>query len=491
MFTPLLDALFLFVLTTPLVGLMGQRVKREKTVVAAYITFAFIFPLMLIPMFYSEVLWKNGVLVACVSSSPPEAVCLEVNALSVFMALIFLVIGFMACLFSVREVELGSITGYYTVLLGMITAMIGVVFSGDLFTLFIFWEAMCICSYTLVAFKKELWESIESGYKYLIMSSAGSITILFALSFLYGLTGTLNISYLSMSLAGAERNPMTYMALLMLIVGFGLQAGMVPFHTWLPDAHMAAPSSISAVLSGIVVKAGVFGLFMVLLTIFASLYESWYIILAAFAVLTMFVGNLSALLQDDIKRLLAYSTIANTGYILLGLAIGSHRALTGSLFHVLNHAVVKALLFLCAGAFIHKTRTRSLKELAGIRRVMPVTGTIFIIGTLSLASIPPLNIFWGELTIITAGVEAGMPLLSFLMTINLVFSAAYCLRMIQMIAIKEETSTSKKAREVSIPMLIPILALGFFSVLIGVHPSPFQAFAEAVAEVALNLTSEV
>ena len=482
MFGPLLDALIFFVLTTPLVGLMGQRVGREKIVVGAYVTFAFIFSLTLIPLFYSEVFRKNGISILYGSSFSPEIVCLEANALSIFMAVIFLVIGAMASLFSIREVKRGSITGYYTILLGMVTAMIGIVFSGDLFTLFIFWEVMCISSYALVAFKKERWESIEASYKYLIMSSAGSITVLFALSFLYGLTGTLNISYLSLGLAEAQRNSLSYMALVMIIVGFGLQAGMVPFHTWLPDAHMAAPSPISAVLSGIMVKAGIYGLIKVLLIIFTPMYWSWQITLAAFAVLTMFVGNLSALLQDDIKRLLAYSTIANTGYILLGLAIGSHRALTGSLFHVLNHAIVKALLFLSAGAFIHKTKTRSLKELAGIRHSMPITSTLFIIGTLSLTSIPPLNIFWSELLIIAAGLEAGTSLLSLLMIINLVFSAAYCLRLIQTVAVKKETTISKKAEEASMLMLIPILTLGFLSILIGLYPSPFQTLAEAAAQ---------
>jgi len=419
-FTVLLDALILFTLATPITGLIGRKMKHERTTVTAYIIFTLICALMLIPIFYSDVLQGNSVSVAYGHFLPPEGSYLEANALSVYMAAIFLIIGILTSLFSIEEPRRGGVTGYYSVLLGMVTSMIGIVFSGDLFTLFIFWETMCLCSYALVAFNKEKWESIEASYKYLIMSSAGSITILFALSFLYGLTGTLNISYLSMSLSGAERNPVIYIVLLMLIVGFGLQAGMVPFHTWLPDAHMAAPSSISAVLSGIMVKTGIYGLLKILLVIFLPLHKSWYVTLAILAVLTMFIGNLSALLQNDIKRLLAYSTIANIGYILVGIAIGSHRALTGTLLHILNHALVKALLFLCAGAFIHRTRTRSLKELAGIRRAMPITGSIFIIGVLSLAGFPFLNVFWSELTIITAGLEADMAWLSLLMIINLV-----------------------------------------------------------------------
>jgi len=486
MFTPLLDALILFTLTTPLAGLIGRRIKHEKMAVATWATVAFVFSLMLVFLLYSEVLWGAGLLIEHVSALPPEGVSLEADALSMFLATIYLIIGSMASLFSIREIEEGSPTGFYAVLLGMITAMVGVVFSGDLFTLFIFWEAMCLCSYTLVAFRKEKWESIEASFKYLIMSSAGSITILFALSFLYGTAGTLNISYLSMSLKGSGESLMVYVALLMLLVGFGLKAGMVPFHTWLPDAHMAAPSSISAVLSGVMVKAGIYGLLKTLLVIFLPLQGSWRITLAAFAVLTMFVGNLSALPQDDIKRLLAYSTIANSGYILLGIAVGSYRALTGSLFHVLNHALIKALLFLCAGAFIHGAGTRSLKDLAGIRRTMPITGAAFIIGALSLASIPPLNVFWSELTIITAGVEADMPSLSFLMILNLVFSAAYCLRMIQAVAVKRETSTSKKAKEAPLQMLVPILFLVVLSIIVGVYPAPFQTLAETAAQAILS-----
>lgn len=270
-------------------GLIGKRVGHEKIIVA-YVTFALVFSLTLIPLLYSEVLWEKRVLVAYGGGDfPVEAGCIEADALSVFMAMIYLSMGVIACLFLVRELEKGSITGYYTILLGMITGIVGVAFSGDLFTLFIYWEAMCICSYALVAFRKETAESIEASYKYLIMSGAGSITVLFALSFLYGSAGTLNISYLSMSLAGTEKKPMGYIALPMLVFGFGLQAGMVPFHTWLPDALTAAPSSVSAILSAGPEKAGIYCLFKVLLIIFAPMRGAWQPTLSIFAVLTIFL----------------------------------------------------------------------------------------------------------------------------------------------------------------------------------------------------------
>jgi len=483
MFTPLLDVLLLSVLVTPLIGLIGRRVKHEKLVVAAYVTLVLAVSLIMIPMFYQEILWGNGRVMINFS---PEETFMEVNRLSVFMTIILFTIGITSSIFSVRESRGVGFTGYYMIFLSMIVAMVGVIFSGSLFTLFIFWEVMCLCSYTLVAFRKERWEPIEASYKYLIMSSAGSIIILFALSFLYGLTGTLSIPYLAASLANSKENPVLYISLLMIIVGFGLQAGMAPFHTWLPDAHMAAISPISAVLSGVVVEIGIYGLIRLLYGVFLSMQNAWQVVLAVFAVLTMFMGNFSALFQDDLKRLLAYSTVANTGYILLGLAIGSQRALAGSLLQMLNHAVIKALLFLCVGAFLHSTRTRSLNEIAGIRRSMPVTSVAFTVGALSLATFPGLNVFWSELMIITAGIESNMALLSFLMIFNLALSAVYALRMIYTVIVKKATYTSRKAKKAPALMLLPILILAATSILIGVYPSPFISFAES-SVASLNL----
>ena len=478
MFTPLLDVLLISVLATPLVGLIGRRVKHERLLLTVYITSVLIISFIIIPTSYQEVLWGKG---RVAINSLPEEAFMEVDKLSIFMTVTLFIVGIASSIFSAREPGRVSVTGYYTIFLGMIASIVGVVFSGSLFTLFIFWEIMCLCSYALVAFRRERWEPIEAGYKYLIMSSAGSITVLFALSFLYGLTGTLSIPYLTASLLDSQGSPILYMSLLMIIIGFGLQAGMVPFHTWLPDAHMAAASPISAILSGVVVKIGIYGLIRLLFNVFLSTQNAWQAVLSVFAVLTMFIGNLSALFQDDLKRLLAYSTIANTGYILLGLAIGSQRALAGSLFQILNHAVIKTLLFLCAGAFLHSTRTRSLSEIAGIRESMPATSIAFTVGALSLATFPGLNVFWSELMIITAGIESNMSLLSFLMIINLALSAAYALRMIYTVIVKKATSTSRKAKEAPMLMLLPVLSLAAISIIIGVYPSPFISFVEASA----------
>ena len=490
MLMQMLSILIISTLSTPMIGLIGKRMRRERFLVSVFAISVLLCVLALSVMSFLDLIHGDVVLAAFTDLPSPERPTIRADLLSVYMAVIYLGICLLALLFSAKIVARSRITAYFSVILGMVTSMVGVVFSEDFFTLFVFWEAMCLCSYALVSFDKERKEAVEAGYKYLVMSGAGAVTILFALSFLYGLTGTLNFQYLSESLSRTGGNLAVHLAVLMLLVGFGLQAGIVPFHTWLPDALCAAPSAISAFFSACTEKTGLYCLMRVFFVIFSSLYEDWRIPIAVLAVLSMFIGNLSALIQDDLKRLFAYSTIANTGYILVGVAVGTSRALAGSLFHILNHAIVVALLFLCVGAFIHQARTRSLREIAGIRHTMPWTSFAFIIGVLSLATFPFLNIFWSELMIIAAGWEVGMAWLSLLMIINLIFSAAYSLRIVQNIAVKGTTYISRRAREAPLSMIIPIFILTVTVIVVGIYPSPLQRLSETIVNSVFQLFSQ-
>ena len=489
MLTRLLGIMIMSTLSTPLIGLIGKRIKREKLLVSVFAVSIILCIFAIVLTSLLGIIKSHQYYVFMEDLSLPERPIFKADLISTFMAAISSGICFLALLFSARIIPEVKVTAYFSVFLGILTSIFGIVSSEDFFTLYIFWEAMCICSYTLVSFNKVRSETIEAGYKYLIMSSSGAIIILFALSFLYGLTGTLNFQILSQSLSQARGNPLVHLAVLMLLVGFGLQAGVVPFHTWLPDALCAAPSAASAFLSACVEKMGLYCLLKIFFVIFNSFYDEWRIPIAVFAVLSMFVGNFSALLQDDLKRLFAYSTIANTGYILVGVAVGTSKALAGSIFHILNHAIVTALLFLCVGAFISQTRTRSLRKLAGIRHTMPWTSLAFLIGVLSLATFPFLNIFWSELLIITSSWETGMIWLSFLMIINLMFSAAYSLRVVQAIAVKRTTYISRKAREAPLSMITPIFILAIAIIFIGVYPSLLQSLSEKIVNSSLRVTS--
>jgi proton-translocating NADH-quinone oxidoreductase chain N len=475
--------LLIFTVITPVIGWITykrqyQKIRGLYAFLSLSVTAYFLYEL------YTEVS-KEGSLQ---SFSLPFEACLKIDMLSVFMALSYVMIGLFAVFYSIKYMERDTgLTEYYTLLLGMVAGMMGVAFAGDFFTLFVFWELMSLTSYALVAFRKERWAPIEAGFKYLIMSAAGGATILLAMSFLYGMTGTLNFASLAARLSSAALNEWLYVTLTLIIVGFGVKAAIAPFHTWLPDAHPEAPAPISALLSGALVQTGAYALIRVLLSVFGSMQNIWQMTLMVFAIFTMFLGNLMALLQDDIKRLLAFSTIAQMGYILFGFSIATQQGLTGSLFHVMNHAVMKSLLFLCAGAFVHQVGTRDLRKLEGIRRSMPVTSMLLAIGAVAIAAIPPLNGFWSEWMIVLAGVEAEMLPFSALMIINILLSVAYYLRLIYVIVLRDPTPTSEKATEAPISMLIPIIILAALCILIGIYPGPFIALAQEAAKAALGL----
>jgi len=492
MFTEPLDVLLIFTVTTPVIGWVAYK-KKYRKIQGVYAALGFSVAAYFLYELYMEVAEKGVVLiVGQLPFNPPLGACLEIDMLSVFMAFLCTITGLFASVYSITYMEHDTgLTEYYTLLLGIIAGMTGVVFAGDFFTLFVFWELMCLTSYALVAFRKQRWEPIEAGFKYLIMSAAGSATILLAMSFLYGMTGTVNFAGLAASLNGTAPNRWLYVTLTLIIVGFGIKAAVVPFHTWLPDAHSAAPSPISAVLSGVMVETAAYALIRILLLIFASTQPVWQMTLAVFSVFTMFVGNSMALLQNDLKRLLAFSTIAQMGYILFGLATASLSGLTGSLFHIMNHAIMKSLLFLCAGSFIHQTGTRDLRKLAGIRQTMPMTTIFFAIGAVAIAAIPPLNGFWSEWMIVAAGIEAGMLPFSALMIINVLFSVAYYLRVIHIIVFKKPTSMSKKAGGAPLSMLIPTLILASLCIIVGIYPGPFMAMASQAAEAALDLQAYI
>lgn len=422
------------------------------------------------------------------NSTPREtASVIFIDKLSAYASLVFVLVGLASALFSIGYIEERK-AEYYPLLLTMITGMVGVASSGDFLTFFVFWEVMSISAYALVAFRYKSWEAVEASLKYLIISSAGTAAILFALSLMYGVAGTLNIKALSaiFGLKDMRGEVWSYAILAFLLAGLGVNAAMVPFHSWLPDAHPAAPSPISAMLSGVVIKTGVYAMFRVLTTMFPPTVYDWRTALALYAVVTMTVGNLMAMLQEDIKRLLAFSSIAHIGYIVFGISVASTNGLAGGLLHVLNHATMKGLLFLSAGAFIHAAGTRSLDELSGIGRRMPISGVSFAIGAFSLAGIPGLSAFVSEFQIITASLEAGMLPFTVIMILNVLIGVAYYLRLVQVIFLKPLTPFSERAREASPVMIAPVIALAGLGIFIGIYPSPFLETAKAVASSLLS-----
>jgi proton-translocating NADH-quinone oxidoreductase chain N len=314
------------------------------------------------------------------------------------------------------------------------------------------------------------------------MSSTGSAALLFGISLLYGLSGDLTFAGMRSVLASgaASRETWSVAAFAFVIGGLAVNAAVAPFHFWLPDAHPAAPSPVSALLSGVVIKTGVYGMLRLLLNVFPLEQYGWQMGLLMLGIVTMTVGNLMAALQDDIKRLLAFSSIANIGYIVFGISLGNQLGLIGSILHVLNHAVAKALLFLSAGSFIHTFHTRSLEELSGAGKYLPVTGITYTVGALSLAGVPGLNAFVSEYIIIAGALSSPFWPFAVVMVLNVLIGAMYHLRVIQTIFLRPpQRANPIAAREPGFQMLLPMVLLAVAAIVIGIYPSPFLAAAEA------------
>jgi multicomponent Na+:H+ antiporter subunit D len=263
-------------------------------------------------------------------------------------------------------------------------------------------------------------------------------------------------------------------------MGFGVEAAIAPLHMWLPDAHPAAPSPMSALLSGIIIEVGTFAFIRLLgviliLPAYVILAQP---ILAAAAVATFFVGNLSALQQDDLKRLLAYSSIAQVGYMLLGIATLTPAGFSATIFHIWNHALLKGMLFLLAGIVTYAIGTRSLTEMAGLGRRSPILAALFGLSALAMTGVPPFGLFWSELLIVISNLAVGSIVLDaavVMMLVNLLISIAYYFRIIRTVAFAEPSKHLNRNGVTKIPrlLLIPCIILIALSLITGLYPNLF------------------
>ncbi|MFC1807481.1 complex I subunit 5 family protein [Candidatus Omnitrophota bacterium] len=340
------------------------------------------------------------------SWSPPVGISLVLDGLTSFM---LVTVNLVACLIAVYAINyMRRFTDrwkFFTLFLLMIGGMNGVIITGDIFNLFVFLEIASVASYALVAFGTEKHE-LEAAFKYAVMSTVGSLFILIGIVFLYSFTSTLNMADMANVIAQKSGVNVIIMVSVLFIMGFGLKAALVPFHAWLPDAHPSAPAPISAMLSGVLIKSlGIYTLCRIFFNIFGLTPEISSILMFLGA-LSMVIGVFLAIGQWDFKRLLAYHSISQIGYVVLGIGLGTPLGILGGLFHLFNHSIFKSLLFLNSGSVEHATGTRDLQRMGGLFQKMPVTGSTTLIASMSIAGVPPFNGFWSKLIIIVAAVQS-------------------------------------------------------------------------------------
>ena len=440
---------------------------------------------------------KNGALLFNLDS-----IWLSADGLSFLLAAMVLSLGTFVILFSGPYVagEIGE-EKYYAMLLAIVGIMIGLGSARDLFNLWMWFEAMAVSSYLLVAFYRERPASLEAGTKYLVQSATGSVLVLLGIALVLGNVGTLDMDQIRSSIASAAPAPLgLLLAGALFVIGFGVKVALVPMHTWLPDAHSQAPSGISAMLSGVVIEAGLVAMLRALSTL-SGFSVSWGTLLLAFGALNMFFGNLMALRQTQIKRMLAYSSLSHIGYILIGLGIalsnGNPAGAQGAAFHLFNHMIMKGLAFLAVGALMFALldqngihRPLEVNDLAGAARKYPLAALAFSIALLALGGLPPLAGFMSKWQIFVASFQGSNPWLMGLIifaALNSVLSLAYYAPVVNILYRRNIGEVVQRGVPMPVAMKIPLAILALAIIAIGFMPSLMNWLTEPAAQAVLAM----
>ena len=434
----------------------------------------------------------NGVMVYKMGGwIPPIGISLVLDGLTGLLLITVNLIALFATIYSISYMERYTSKGkFYVLFLLMVGGMNGVIITGDMFNLFVFLEIASVASYALVAFGVEA-EELEASFKYMVLSCVASSFVLLGIGLLYSYTSSLNMADISRILQskGSGYQIVPFVSVLFLM-GFGLKAAIVPFHAWLPDAHPSAPAPISAMLSGVLIKA--LGIYAILRIFFSVLgiSQSFLTVLMVLGALSMVVGVFLAIGQWDFKRLLAYHSISQIGYVILGISMGTPLGILGGLFHLFNHSVFKSLLFLNSGAVVYAAGTRDLRKMGGLREKMPVTSSTCMIASMSIAGIPPFNGFWSKLIIIIACIQAGHLGYAFWAVLASLLTLSSFMKVQRYAFFGKKKEGSQSIKEVPLSMRIPMIVLSLICIVGGILliPALRNNFLGAATDVLLKGT---
>ena len=485
--TLILGLIGLPLVIAPIIYLLGRTAVRKQRLFG--MTLAKLLSLLTLVaegviLYFSVQVWSKGGTV----STQIGTVLVGLDGMGLIVSTIAIVLGFCVVIYSMPYIfdENGE-EKYYALLMILIGSIIGLGCSQDLFNMWIWFELMAISSYFLVAFYNENPTSLEAGFKYLTQSAVGSALVLFGIAILFGKTGQTAIwSVWSQTATGSI---WVYMAVTLMIVGFGVKAALVPLHTWLPDAHSQAPSGISAMLSGIVIEAGLVAILRTMTSVGQSTFPSGQILLI-FGCINVLFGNLLALRQVEVKRLLAYSSIAQVGYMLVGFGVAilsqGYSAAAGGFFHMMTHALMKGLAFLAAGAFLYVMHVSRgdhsalvLDDLNGAAKKYPLVAFLFSLALLGLGGLPPMAGFMSKWQILvsTAGVGSTLMIIVVIfVALNSVISLGYYAPMINRMYRLQPSETVAAAAPIDSIMVLPMIILAVLIIALGVWPALVNIF---------------
>lgn len=427
-------------------------------------------------------------------------IALEVDALSLFFALLVATAVFVSGIYSIKYMEHDdNVPQYDTLYLMLAGSVIGLCISGDLFNMFIMVEILTFAAVALTAFRNKANGALEAAFKYLVVGCIGSTCILTGVIMLYAQAHTLNLAQLA-ALIPDNFNTSTKIAFALLYIGFSTKAFIVPFHPLAADAHGAAPASISVLISGVLTKSGIYGIIRLTYFVFQCMDK------AAFQWLLVFVGSVSmfvcvtmALAQHDFKRLLAFHSISQIGYVLTAVGLCTALGFSAGIYHAMNHTLFKGLLFLAAGAVQHQTGTTNLDELGGLSKKMPKTTALFLIGAFSISGIPPFNGFASKWMIYQACFDKaaetgkiGYVLVTIVCLVTSILTLASFVKVSQSVFFGQLNEKHNDVKEVPFGMRFAMGILAVLCIVTGVFPELVSKYLTTPAtEAAFNVVDYI
>ena len=407
--------------------------------------------------------------------APPWGIEYRVDLANAFVLLIVAAVGAIVLPFARRsvaaEIQEEKAHLFYCMYLLCLTGLLGIAVTGDAFNVFVFLEISSLSSYVLISLGKDR-RALTAAFQYLIMGTIGATFYLIGIGLLYAMTGTLNMADLAERVPGVSDTATVHAAFAFLLIGIGVKASAFPLHFWLPNAYCYAPSVVSAFLAATATKVSIYVGLRILFTVFGPVFSfetlQIDIVTVPFALLAMLLASIVAIFQTNVKRLLAYSSVAQIGYMVLGISLGTVTGVTAGIVHLFNHAMIKGGLFLVLGCIFLTLGSVQLRDMAGLGRRMPWTMAAFVIGGLSLIGVPLTTGFISKWVLIEAALEQDLWLFAVIIVVSSILAIVYVWRVVEMAYFREPSESMTATAEAPLLMLVPtwilILANFYFGI---------------------------
>jgi multicomponent Na+:H+ antiporter subunit D len=453
--------------TVPIIGYFSKKSVPYFVSLVTFIAF-------LISIFNLQTVISSGTISYTMGGwEPPWGIEYRIDYLNAFVSIVVIFIIFIVSIYSRKSIENelhGKTVPFFIIFLLLTAGLQGLIVTGDIFNVYVFLEISSLAAYALIAVGSNR-NALMASLNYLIIGTVSASFILLGIGYLYMVTGTLNMADMANILPAAfdERPKVVLAAFAFFLVGFSIKVGLFPLHTWMPDAYSQAPSAVSALLASTFTKVAAYVMVRFMITIFKPDFiistVNANIILAWLAAIAIIAGSVLAIAQTDFKRMLAYSSVSQIGYIILGIALLNQMAMTGGIIHIMNHGIMKAALFMVAGAIIYKTGIRNINDFKGLGKTMPYTSAAFTLVALSMIGVPPTVGFVSKWYLALGAIEADMWVFVGVIMLSSLLNIVYFWRVFENMYFYR--AEGGKVDEVPLSMLLPILILAALTFLLG------------------------